>query len=102
MSCRDSSNNSFKMTLHPWATWLTQSLEKLYHPLSEDSEFGARFYKIFSPDAGISVNHENLSASALESRIKDEVVVANQVSGIKVDWKETFDVPQSNGEVVVI
>lgn len=92
------------MTLNPWATWLTQSLEKLYRPLStsEDSEFGARFYRIFSPDAVINVNHENLSVSALESRLKDEVVVSNQVSGIEFDWKETFDVPQSSGEVVVI
>jgi hypothetical protein len=34
----------------------------------------------------------------LEDRIKSEAVASNQVSGVKVDWKETFDVPETNGE----
>jgi hypothetical protein len=90
-----------QMSLNSWTTWLTQSLEKLYHPLttSEDPEFSPLFHRIFSPQAVINVNHESESVSALESRIKNQVVVSNQVSGIKVDWKETFDVPERNGEV---
>jgi hypothetical protein len=87
------------MSVSPWTTWLTQALEDIYQP-SDDSEFGPRFYSIFTPQAEIIVNHDRISVSALEDRIKSEAVASNQVSGVKVDWKETFDVPETNGEVI--
>ena len=93
------------MSLAPWTTWLTKALEQLYQPLStaDESNFGPRFYDIFSPDAEINVNHENVSVSALEKRIKDDVIAESSklVLEVKVDWKETFDVPETDGEVGV-
>ena len=91
------------MSLAPWTTWLTQALEQLYQPLAVDSDFGPRFYNIFSPNAMINVNHENISVSALEKRIKDDVIAQSSklVLEVKFDWKETFDVPDTDGEVSV-
>lgn len=87
------------MSLAPWTTWLTQALEQLYHQPSDSADFTSLFNSIFSPDAVINVNHETVSLPDFEGSLKQEIVDANMVLASRVDWKETFEVPNTTGDV---
>lgn len=91
-------------TQPPFTAWLQKSLSSLFGAIPSTTEdasaFSAQFKRAVSPHALVYLNHQKISADALDEHIRNETVLANQVAEAELDWKEIFGVKEGNEEVL--
>ncbi|KAH9485882.1 hypothetical protein JR316_0002797 [Psilocybe cubensis] len=77
--------------------WLRNRFTSLYEaaPPPEEADFKALFVSIFSEDAQVWFNHEQISVDAFQEKITSANYAAKEAS---IDWKDLIEIPGNDAE----